>query len=351
MARLSVVSGRVNCPNRGNIAVDICLFCDHLTSVDLDCPSPVIFCRPPRQRGGQRQRRAAKAPVRRPPRSSPGKSPVIPPELKQAILEESLRHPRWGAQRIAGALRDRGVMVSVRKVLQVFTQERLNYAWQRMERLEWQVLCGGLTPNEEQVRALEAHDPCFRERQLCGSRPGERVLIFSAGPVGAAGARSIARVPVHVHFAIDTFSGYAFGLVQAGGALVGRELLWRVEVASFLAQHGFPLQQVHPLEGEAIRSAFAIRLLKAVLPKWLSMVPAGDEVTVADLQRRLDAVLSAYNRSPVTGFPNMGQPPICRLTGEVADEPAGGSQQGQQANGSEQADAGQRPDGSPAAPR
>jgi hypothetical protein len=321
MARLSVVRGRVNCPNRGNIAVDICLFCDHLTAVDLDRPSPVIFCRPARPPGGQRQRRTATLPVRRPSAGGPVRSPVVPPELKQAILDESLRHPRWGAQRIANALRDRGVLVSVRKVLQVFTQERLNHAWQRLERLEWQVVCGAVTPNEEQVRALEAHDPCFRERQLCGSRPGERVLVFSAGPVGAA-ARSMARVPmrvpVHVHFAIDTFSGYAFGLVQAGEASVGRELLWRAGVAPFLAEHGFTLQHVHLLEEER-RSGFAIRLLQAVLPKWLSRVPGGDEVTVAGLQRRLDAVLSAYNRSPVTGFPNMGQPPICRLTGGGVD--------------------------------
>ncbi|MCL6516994.1 hypothetical protein [Alicyclobacillus sp.] len=214
---------------------------------------------------------------------------------------------------MAAALRSRGTHVSARKVAQVLDSEGLMYAHQRMDRLEQLVLQGRIEPDEEQIRALERYDPCFQERGRTGTRPGERILVFTCGPVAAGRSADGIRIPAYAHFAIDTCTGMTFGLVQAGNSALGRELLIQAEVLPFFKRHGYSVVQVDHLGQRAPRSPFVTRMLKEVLPAWLQSTPGHTEVTVGELQHRLDAVLDQYNHRPLEGFPNLGQPPICRL--------------------------------------
>ena len=78
----------------------------------------------------------------------------VAPEVEQQILTLCLESPTWGAKRIAGELRLRGVYVSHSSVHRIWLRHGLARCHQRLMRLEKEAQKETVTLSDEQVRLL-----------------------------------------------------------------------------------------------------------------------------------------------------------------------------------------------------
>ena len=88
------------------------------------------------------------------------------PKIEQQILALCLERPTWGAQRIADALRLKGVNVSPSGVHGLWLRHDLTRSHQRLLWLEAEAQKGTITLSDEQIRLLERHSCDFRMRHV-----------------------------------------------------------------------------------------------------------------------------------------------------------------------------------------
>jgi transposase InsO family protein len=101
---------------------------------------------------------------------------TTPPE----IVERILAHPSWGCVRLSNQLK-----------------------------LEEQVQENTIELTPEQVMLIEKANPCYRERHIESSRPGEVLAqdTFYMGQLKGVGK-------VNLHAVVDTYGSYAFGFLH-----------------------------------------------------------------------------------------------------------------------------------------
>ena len=350
-AHLYVTNGLIPCPNRGNIALDFCLFCAHLTAVDLDGSHPSIYCVPPLQPAGGtpiQARHIAPPPQKVCELDDEGKRDPQDAALRERIVSASMEHPEWGVAHLTKCLQSEGVLVSARKVNRVFAEEGLSQQSDRVVRLEQQVLAGAIHPDDHQVQRIQQWDACFEERAQAGRWPGER-LIHASLETGCSLDANVLRAEV----VIDTYSSYTFVLLRSGDPRLSAAILLQYYVLPFFADLGHKVDRPFPtrtlaslrespnstasplkaaaalqsyeaflrqssihLEGLTAQSGYVTRFIREFWKAWAIKLPRTLHTPeqLRMLENRLTRDLAAFNSGhALPGFPNMGQTAIERL--------------------------------------
>ena len=129
--------------------------------------------------------------------------------LEQRVVEAALLNPVWGCQTLADNLKRSGMALSPQAVRDLLSRYRLVERCARLRRLEIMYEHEAHILTARQVRLLEKANPCFRERFLASSRPGE-VLAQESFLVG----RFDGLGNIYLHSVVDTFGSFAFAAVE-----------------------------------------------------------------------------------------------------------------------------------------
>lgn len=264
---------------------------------------------------------------------------TTPPEVVERILALSADHPMWGCNRLSDQLQLAGVSVSGPTIQKILDREGLGGKYDRLLALERKALDEEIELTPEQVKAIEKANPCFRERHVESSRPGELLCqdTFYVGHLKGVGK-------VYMQAVVDTYGSYAFGYLHTGklpehaAAVLHNDVLpqyedWGIEVAAILTdngreycgreQHAYELYlNLNDIEHRTTRvrsprtNGFVERFNRTVLDEFFR---PGFRTTyyesVDALQKDLDAWLNHYNEErPHQGYRNRGNRPLDTVT-------------------------------------
>ncbi|QQE77576.1 hypothetical protein [Alicyclobacillus sp. SO9] len=341
IAQLYVSNHRIDCPNRGNIDLDICLFCENLIDVSLDNVQPFIRCTPPVQANAERaqgRNRERKRTARRNKLKSGESSNTPGSDFKKNIhtinkvISTSLRHPEWGISRVTETVQQQGTVVSRRKVGEIFKDQNMVYKEDRLRRLLVLAANDELELDAHQTELLNRHDLCFRDKHFVGDFPGHRLIQTSV----AVPAKSI-KAPLYADIVIDTYSGYTFGHIDMSPSRSSHVLLLQQSVFPFVSKlTAYPGQVFTPsssifshrqfteyLSNLRIEQAFFTetpglvhQFWRAFLQPWVKAVPAYELIRGTNLQSHFQRDLDDFNHTyPLPGFPNAKRSPQTRIDG------------------------------------
>jgi len=261
-----------------------------------------------------------------------------PEEVQQKIVQMSLSHPAWGCNRISDQLRLQNVSVSAPTVQNILNKKGIGSRYERWLRLEQETAEKEVELTAEQVSFIEKQNPCFRERHVESSRPGELLNqdTFFVGHLKGVGK-------VYLHAVVDTYSSYAFGFLhvskqpEAAVAVLHNEALpfyseKDLEVENVLTDNGkeFCGSEGHPYRIYLELNEIGHRTTKVRHPQTNGFVERFNRTmldeffrkafreklyeSVEALQKDLDEWLIYYNRErPHQGYRNMGRRPIERI--------------------------------------
>lgn len=101
---------------------------------------------------------------------------TTPPETVERILATSIEHPGCGCVRLSDWLKLDGVSVSSPTIQNILIRNGMGSKYNRLMRLEERHLVEGIELSVDQVAQIEKTNPCFRERHVESSRPGEQLF-------------------------------------------------------------------------------------------------------------------------------------------------------------------------------
>jgi transposase-like protein len=265
------------------------------------------------------------------PKSQPN---TTTPETESKVLEASLAHPSWGCVKLSDYLKLQGISVSSPTVQKLLIRNEMGSVYERWLMLETKHLDEGIELTAEQVSKIEKYNPCFKERHVESSAPGELLCAdtFFVGTLKGIGK-------VYLHAMVDTYGSYAFGFLHAGkkaecaATLLHNDVLpfyekHDIKVSSILTDNGpeFCGTQNHPFElylglndiehrRTKIRTprtnGFIERFNRTVLDEFFRVTFRENFYeTVLALQEDLDKWLIHYNTErPHRGYRNRGKRP------------------------------------------
>ena len=134
---------------------------------------------------------------------------TTPPEVVEKVLALSLANPTRGCVWLSDRLKLDGVSVSSPTVQDILIKNGLGKRYERLLKLEEQAAQEALELTPEQVALIEKNNPCFRERHVESSRPGE---LLSQDTFYVGRLKGVGRVYLHV--VVDTYGSYAFGFLH-----------------------------------------------------------------------------------------------------------------------------------------
>jgi transposase InsO family protein len=268
---------------------------------------------------------------------------TTPPETVERILALSLTHPAWGCCRLEAHLKRDGVSVSSPTIQSILITHEMGTRFQRLLKLDAQAAEEGFELTPEQIRAVEKANPCFRERHIESSRPGELLAAdtFCVGTFKGVGK-------VYLHTVVDTYGSYAFGflhtskLPEAAVSVLHNAALpfyaeRQIPVPALLTDNGraFCGTEAHPYELYLALSGVAHRRTKIRSPKTNGFVErfqrtAKEEFfelalratfyeSVDAVQADFDAWLAHYKTErPHLGYRNRGKRPIDTMSAYLA---------------------------------
>lgn len=260
---------------------------------------------------------------------------TTPPEVVAHLLTLSAQHPTWGCVRLSDQLKLEGVRVSSPTVQKLLLDRHLGSKYERLLKFEEEAFATARELTSEQVRWLEASNPCFRERHIESSRPGELLAqdTFFVGHFKGVGR-------VYLQAVVDTFGSYAFGTLftskrpETAVALLHNDVLpqysdWGIPVTSMLTDNGreFCGTEAHvyelylalnDIEHRRTRvqhpqtNGFVERFHRTVLEEFFALTLREHFYeAVEPLQDALDQWLVHYNTErPHHGYRNLGRRPL-----------------------------------------
>ena len=181
---------------------------------------------------------------------------TTPPEVVAQILALSLQNPAWGCCRLSAQLKLRNVSVSSPTIQKILIKNGLASKYERLLRLEAQALDHEVELTPAQVAAIEKANPCFQERHVESTRPGELLCqdTFYVGVLKGVGK-------VYLQAVVDTFGSYAFGYLHTGklpeqaALILHNDVLpqyqeWGLSIGAVLTDNGreFCGRESHPYE-------------------------------------------------------------------------------------------------------
>ena len=259
---------------------------------------------------------------------------TTPPEVVARIAELAMAHPAYGCNRVEALLALEGKRVSAITVQKILNDHGLGTRHERWLALERRNAERAIELTPEQAAFLEKLNPCFRERHVESSRPGE---LLSADTFMVGTLKGIGRV--YLHAVVDTHGSYAFGFLHVSKQPEAAVAVLHNEVLPFYAALDLPVGAVltdngrefcgterHPYElylalndiehrrtrvGTPRTNGFVERFNGTVLEEFFRPVMHQRLFeSVAALQADLDAWLHHYNRErPHLGYRNQGRRP------------------------------------------
>lgn len=262
--------------------------------------------------------------------------PQTPPaEIVEQVLTLSLKHPAWGCVGLADHLRLQGVSISSPTVQSILIKHGMASRLERLFQLEEQAAAEPLELSGEQIAQIERANPCFRERHVESSRPGELLCqdTFFVGTFKGVGK-------VYLHTIVDTYGSYAFGFLhtskvpEAAVAALHNDALpfyqeRAIAVEKVLTDNGreFCGTQRHPYELYLALNDITHKRTRVRSPQTTGFVErfhrtAKEEFfevalretfyeSAETLQADFDRWLAHYNTErPHRGYRNMGRRPI-----------------------------------------
>jgi len=164
---------------------------------------------------------------------------TTPPEVVERIVALSLANPTRGCNWLHDRLQLEGVSVSAPTIQTILNKHDLGSRYARLLKLESQACQHEIELTAEQVAWIEKANPCFRERHVESSRPGELLCAdtFFVGTLKGVGK-------VYLHEVIDTYGSYAFGYLHTSKQLAAAALVLHNDVLPFYQQHGLTVGAV-----------------------------------------------------------------------------------------------------------
>lgn len=260
---------------------------------------------------------------------------TTPPEVVERILALSLEHPAWGCTRLSDMLQLEGVSVSSPTVQNILIKHGMGSPYERLLKREEQAAQQAIELSAEQVAQIEKANPCFRERHVESTRPGE---LLCADTFYVGRRKGVGKV--YLHAVVDTYGSMAFGFLHTSKQPEAAVAVLHNDALPFYREHGLPVTAVltdngrefcgtdrHPYEvylalndiehrRTRVRrpqtNGFVERFHRTVLDEFFrSAFRTTCYETVEALQRDLDAWLVHYNTErPHHGYRNLGKRPI-----------------------------------------
>jgi transposase InsO family protein len=256
-------------------------------------------------------------------------------EDQKRILEVATEYPMRGCVWISDYLKLRGVSVSSPTVQKILIKNNLGSRYQRLLKLEERALNESIPLTPEQVKAIEKANPCFKERHVESSQPGELLSqdTFYVGHLKGVGK-------VYLQAVVDTFGSFAFGYLHTGKipdhavSILHNDVLpqyqeWNIDVSAVLTDNGreycgtpshhyelyLELNDIEHRKTQVRRpqtNGFVERFNRTVLDEFFR-IKFREKIfeTVDALQVELDEWLKYYNyERPHQGYRNLGKRPF-----------------------------------------
>ncbi|AMJ46487.1 transposase [Cereibacter sphaeroides] len=257
----------------------------------------------------------------------------------------ALAHPAYGCNRFEAMLALEGIRVSSITIQKILNENGLGTKSDRWLALEQANAEKRIELTAEQAAFIEKLNPCFRERHVESSAPGE---LLSADTFFVGALKGIGRV--YLHAVVDTFGSYAFGFLhvskqpEAAVAVLHNDVLpfYRnldLPVGAVLTDNGreFCGTERHPYELYLDLNGIEHRRTRVRTPKTNGFVERFNGTilneffrvamrdnfyeSVEALQADLDAWLVHYNTErPHLGYRNMGRRPVETVMSFVSQE-------------------------------
>lgn len=270
---------------------------------------------------------------------------TTPPETVAKIKELALDHPAYGCNRIEAMLSLEGKRVSAITIQKILNDHGLGTKYDRWLALEQANADKAIEISAEQVAFLEKLNPCFKERHVESSTPGELLCAdtFFVGSLKGIGK-------VYLHAVVDAYGSYAFGFLHVSKQPEAAVAVLHNDVLPFYGRLDLPVKAVltdngrefcgtdtHPYELYLELNGIEHRKTKVKTPKTNGFVERFngtvlDEFfrikmretvyeTVDTLQADLDLWLVHYNTErPHLGYRNQGRRPIETINQFVSQE-------------------------------
>jgi len=207
--------------------------------------------------------------------------------------------------------------------------------YDRWLKVEERHLETGMELTAEQVEKIEKYNPCFKERHVESSRPGE-LLCQDTMYVGTL--KGVGKV--YLHACVDTYGSYAFGFLHTGKKPECAAALLHNDVLPFYREHGLAVGAVltdngrefcgtenHPYELYLALNDIEHRRTKVKSPKTNGFIERFNKTVLDEffriafrenfyesvdaLQEDLDQWLIHYNTErPHRGYRNRGKRPL-----------------------------------------
>jgi transposase InsO family protein len=257
------------------------------------------------------------------------------PEVVERIVALSLAHPAWGCVRLSERLKLDGVSVSSPTIQNILIKHGMASKFDRLLKLQEQIATEPFELSAEQIVQIEKVNPCYRERHIESSRPGELLAqdTFYVGQFKGVGK-------VYLHSIVDTYGSYAFGFLHTSKVPEAAVAALHNDALPFYQARGIPVAAVltdngrefcgtptHPFELYLALTELEHRRTKVRHPQTNGFVERFHRTvkeeffevalretfyeSVEALQADLDRWLAHYNTErPHLGYRNMGKRPI-----------------------------------------
>jgi len=260
---------------------------------------------------------------------------TTPQEVTDKILEASLKHPYWGCRRISETLKLENINLSSVTVQNILNKHGLRTMYERFLKLEEKLLNEKIEISPDQVKYIEQYNPCWRERHIESTHPGDLLSqdTFYVGRIKGVGQ-------IYLQVVIDTYGSYAFGYLHTGKIPVHSVFIlhndvipqyqeWEIKIKALLTDNGTEYcgKDTHPYELYLALGNIEHRRTKVKSPRTNGFVERFNRTvlneffrkafrekfyeSVESLQNDLDKWLKEYNTErPHQGYRNMGRRPI-----------------------------------------
>lgn len=133
---------------------------------------------------------------------------TTPEVVRERILALAMEQPTRGCNYLANLLAKEGISVSFVSIQNILNRAGLGSRYERLLALEKRSLDNQITLTPEQVKQIEQANPCFAERHVESSRPGE---LLSQDTFYVGNFKGVGKV--YLHTVVDTFGSYAWGVL------------------------------------------------------------------------------------------------------------------------------------------
>lgn len=264
---------------------------------------------------------------------------TTPAAVVERILALSLDHPVWGCVRLSDYLKLEGISVSSPTVQSILIKHEMGSRYERLLKLEERAAREPITLTAEQIRLIEKANPCFRERHVESSRPGELLSqdTFYVGHLKGIGK-------VYLQAVVDTYGSFGFAFLHTSKRPECAVAILHNDVLPFYRTQGIPVgailtdngreycgTEAHPFELYLALSDIEHRKTQVRRPQTNGFVERFNRTlldeffrsalrstlyeSVEALQADLDLFLRHYNyERPHRGYRNLGKRPFDTLT-------------------------------------